>query len=77
MGDLEALKADYNKKLDRNKNAEEWFRTHTVKECLAQLELFNIVTRDLSKLMIEIENKIGRNLTKEEKLNGFKEVKDV
>ena len=71
MSKLQDLKAEYNKKLERNNNAEKWFNTHTVSECLEQIELFNEVTRDISKLIPLIEKELGREMTKGEKINGF------
>jgi hypothetical protein len=35
------------------------------------LKLFNEVTQQLSKLMIEIKAAIGREMTQDEILNGF------
>lgn len=75
MSNLDDLKRDYNKKLHRNEKAEEWFSTHTVSECLKQIELFNEVTRDLSLLITKIEGCLGRKMTKIEKLKGFEEVR--
>ncbi|NFH81788.1 hypothetical protein FDA09_16905 [Clostridium botulinum] len=68
---LTFLKKKYNEKLERNKNAEEYFKTHTVKECIKYLSLFNTVTRELSNLIVEIEGLIGRKMTQNEILNGF------
>ncbi|KIL06929.1 hypothetical protein SR42_15305 [Clostridium botulinum] len=68
---LTFLKKKYNEKLERNKNAEEYFKTHTVKECIKYLSLFNTVTRELSNLIVEIESLTGRKMTGHEKLNGF------
>jgi len=72
MDKLNELKEKYNKALKRNKNAEEYFKTHTVEECLKYINLFNEVTKELSNLKIKIENLIYRDMTKEEILNGFK-----
>lgn len=76
---LAALKRQYNNALERNKNAEEYFRTHTVEECLYKkfkngtaLDIFNQVTRELSRLIIQIEDAMGNKMTQYEKLNGFK-----
>lgn len=69
---LLALKQDYNKLIARNKNAEKYFKTHTIAECEKQLELFNDVTRKLSLLKIQIEIVSGKKLTDFEVLNGFK-----
>ncbi|WP_252214457.1 hypothetical protein [Clostridium sp. VAP41] len=68
---LTFLKKKYNEKLERNKNAEKYFKEHTVSECLKQLNLFNQVVQELSNLKIEIEQLIGRKMTKNEILNGF------
>lgn len=69
---LPALKKKYNKYLNRNKNAEEYFKTHTVEECLKNLNLFNSVMKELSNLTIQIETVMGKKMTTYEKLNGFK-----
>lgn len=76
---IAALKRQYNNALERNKNAEEYFRTHTVEECLYKkfkngtaLDIFNQVTKELSGLIIQIEIAMEKNMTNYEKLNGFK-----
>ncbi|AIY78931.1 hypothetical protein U728_1108 [Clostridium botulinum 202F] len=75
---LTFLKKKYNEKLERNKNAEKYFKEHTVSECINKkfngktpLEGFNEIVRDLSKLIIEIEQLTGRKMTQNERLNGF------
>lgn len=72
--ELLELKAKYNKSLARNKKAEVYFKTHTVKECLKYLDLFNEVTKELSGLCNRIEIIMGRLMNSEEKIIGFKEV---
>lgn len=76
---LSALKFQYNKALERNKKAEEYFKSHTVDECLNKkykdgtpIEIFNKVVQDLSGLIIEIEADMGKKITSYERLNGFK-----
>lgn len=81
---LAALKEKYNKCLDRNKNAEEYLKAHTVKQCEKEIEikgkgigknafdLFNEVVIDLSNLRFKIEQIIYRDMTHEEIINGFK-----
>lgn len=76
---LAALKRQYNNALERNKNAEEYFKTHTVEECINKkfksgtaLDIFNEVTKELSGLIVQIENAMEKNMTQYEKLNGFK-----
>ncbi|MGL4107243.1 hypothetical protein [Clostridium sp. LP20] len=68
---LLALKQKYNKCLERNRKAEEFFKTHTVQQCEKKLELFNEVVRQLSLLKIAIEIVSGKKLTDHEILNGF------
>lgn len=74
--ELDALKEQYNKTIDRNKNAEKFFTTKPVEECMKYLNLFNQVTVKLSTLRNEIEPLLKRKMTKEEILEGFKEVND-
>lgn len=69
---LPVLKMRYNKCIKRNKAAEEYFKTHTVEECLKYLNLFNQVTQDISNLIIQIEEIMGKKMTHYEKINGFK-----
>lgn len=76
MADLGELKKQYNQTLKRNKNAEEFFTTKPVEECMKYLDLFNQVTIKLSTLRDEIERLLQRKMTKEEILEGFKEVND-
>lgn len=73
------LKQRYNTCLIRNRNAEEYFKTHTVEECLNKsykngtpLDIFNQVVKELSNMIIQIETIMGKNMTTYEKLNGFK-----
>ncbi|WP_236894776.1 hypothetical protein [Clostridium beijerinckii] len=70
--ELIELKKKYNAALDRNKNAEEYFKKHKVAECLKYLNLFNEVVIELSLLIVEIEALTGKNMTHYEKINGFK-----
>lgn len=76
---LSALKYQYNNALERNKKAEEYFKNHTVEECINKqykngtaLDIFNQVVKELSGLTIEIEAVMGKYMTTYEKLNGFK-----
>lgn len=69
--EITKLKEKYNHFLERNRKAEEYFKDHTVEECLRYLKLFNEVTQQLSKLMIEIKAVLGREMTQDEILNGF------
>lgn len=68
---LPTLKQRYNKCLNRNRNAEEYFKTHTVEECLKYLNLFNQVTQELSSLIFQIEAIMRKKMTTYEKTNGF------
>nr|DAH85483.1 MAG TPA: hypothetical protein [Caudoviricetes sp.] len=71
MDQLMELKKKYNKKLERNKNAEQWFKEHSIEECMQQLGLFNVVVKELSELMYKIEGMTYRKMTQQEILNGF------
>ncbi|EES51041.1 hypothetical protein FDA33_17465 [Clostridium botulinum] len=75
---LTLLKKKYNYNLNRNKNAEEHLKTHDPEECITKkfkgktaLDGFNEIAVELSKLRIEIEQRIYRDMTAEEILNGF------
>ena len=84
MSELVELKKNYNKCLERNKKAEEYLMKHTFEECEAKKKnrntgkvysaftLFDEVTADLSKLILEIEKNMGQKMTRYEILNGFK-----
>lgn len=72
---LKALKEKYNKNLSRVAKAEKYFATHTVDESMKYVELYNEIARELSLLIIDIEKLLKRKMTKDEILNGFKEVK--
>lgn len=74
MDQLEKLKKEYNKKLERNKKAEEYFKTHTVEQCIKYLDLFNTVTSELGELIKEYKQLTGKSMSKEQILNGFREV---
>lgn len=74
--DLLLLKKKYNKTLERSKNAEEFFRTKSIAECLRYLNLFNKITQDLGILIFLIEYITGQELDYNTKMNGFKEVRD-
>lgn len=74
MDKLEKLKKEYNKKLERNKKAEEYFKTHTVDQCIKYLDLFNTVTSELGELIKEYKQLTGKSMSKEQILNGFREV---
>lgn len=69
---LTLLKQKYNYNLNRNRKAEEYFKTHTVKECEKHLDLFNKVTNELSNIITKIESITGEKMTTYERLNGFK-----
>lgn len=73
--DLDQLKRHYNKLLIRDKKAEEFFRARSVIECMKYLDLFNDVTRQLSGIIFFIEFLTGEELSHEQKINGFNEVR--
>lgn len=71
---LISLKKQYNRMLKRNKNAEEFFRTKSVAECLRYLNLFNEITQELSRIIFIVEYITGEEIDYYTKINGFKEV---
>lgn len=71
MDGLNELKKKYNEKLQRNKDAEEYFKNNTVEQCLKHLDLFNQVVKELSELIMKIEKLTGKNMTHYEIINGF------
>lgn len=73
---LDNLKNQYNDLIVRNKKAEIFFKTKSAEECIKYLGLFNEVTIKLSTLRNDIEALLKREMTKEERLEGFKEVGD-
>lgn len=72
---LLALKQKYNKLLERNRNAEKYFSTHTVQECEKYMDLFNQVTKDISNTIKEFKIVYGLELTDQQIIEGFKEVR--
>ena len=68
---LEDLKKEYNYWLGRNKNAEIYFNTKSVNECMKNINLFNQITIKLSTLIDKLEELLKRKMTKQEILNGF------
>lgn len=73
--DLYSLKVKYNELLERNKKAEAFFKTKSISECMKYLELFNDVTRQLSGIIFFLEFLTGEELSHEQKINGFNEVR--
>lgn len=68
---MENLKKEYNELIKRHTNAEEYFKSHTVEECLQALELFQNITVKLSRLRKRIEPLLNREMTEKEIWNGF------
>lgn len=68
---LTDLKKKYNYWLCRNKNAEAFFTTKPIEECIKHLDLFNKITIELSNLRNELEKELNRKMTRQEILNGF------
>ena len=71
MDKLTLLKEKYNEKLKKANDAEEYFKSHSVEECIKHLKLFNLRTKEVSMAAIEIENFTGRKMTSYELINGF------
>jgi hypothetical protein len=72
MKKLQELKTEYNYWLARNNKAEEYFNTHTEKECFKYLDLFYSITIKLSELIKKIQAATGEEMSDYEILNGFK-----
>lgn len=68
---LEDLKKEYNYWVSRNNNAEIFFNTKSVNECLRHISLFNEITIKLSTLRNKLEDELKRKMTKNEILKGF------
>lgn len=68
---LTDLKKKYNYWIRRNKNAEHFFSTKPIEECIKHLNLFNQITIELSDLRNELEKELNRKMTRQEILNGF------
>lgn len=68
---LPDLKKEYNYWIGRNKNAEIYFDTKPVNECIKNINLFNQITIKLSTLRDKLEELLKRKMTKQEILNGF------
>ena len=83
MDELNELKKKYNEGLKRNLKAEEYLKAHTITECEKEIKIkgigikkntfdvFNEVVKNLSELMFKIEDITGREMTDDEKFNGF------
>ena len=69
---LTLLKKKYNEKLKKANDAVEYFKSHSVEECMKYLKLFNLRTKEVSMTALEIENFTGRKMTTYEIINGFK-----
>lgn len=78
MEEIREYKVEYNYWIDRYKNAESFFKTKTVQECLTKkvLDTFNEVVRNLSRLL-DIFKDYGIELTDEQKFKGFSEVRHI
>lgn len=68
---LEDLKKEYNYWLIRNNNAENFFNSKPIEECMKHMKLFNEITIKLSKLRNELEIELNRRMSEKEILNGF------
>lgn len=66
------IKKDYNYNLGRNSKAEIYFKEKSIEECLKQIGLLNEITVKLSNLQNEYKRSAGVDMTKEERVNGFK-----
>ena len=75
--EIARLKQDFNYCIGRYKKAEEYFRTHTVKECMKCMKGFNSLINDLSRLRNRLPILLNRELTNEELENGFEEVNSI
>jgi hypothetical protein len=68
---LTILKMRYNRHVKRNSTVKEYFKNHTVKECLKYFEIFNQCLQELNILASQIEAVIGTQITDHERINGF------
>ena len=78
MQNLIELKKKYNITLERDKKAEEYLKLHTPEESLSKkfkgksaIDGFNAIAVELSKLRLDIEKLLYRNMTDDEIWNGF------
>lgn len=72
--EVKKLKLDYNYWLKRYEKAEEYFKTATIEQIEKNLELFNEVVRELSRLLTKYKVLTGREMTPLEEFEGFKGV---
>ena len=68
---LTDLKKKYNYWIRRNKNAEHFFLTKSIEECIKYLNLFNQIVIELSNQRNVLEKELNRKMTRQEILNGF------
>lgn len=69
--DLKTLKENYNKVLEREKNAEKFLDAATQEQFKKWFPEFNKIIKELSGMMKEFEKITGRKMTRYEVLNGF------
>lgn len=55
MDKLTLLKEKYNEKLKKANDAEEYFKSHSVEECMKYLKLFNLRTKEVSMTALEMK----------------------
>lgn len=68
---IEEMIQEYNYWVLRNIKAEEFF-VKNPDESINYIELFNEIVRNMSRLSVQIEKELGRELTFKEKFYGFK-----
>lgn len=69
---LEELKKKYTETIKREQKAEEWANQATDEEFNKWLPAFNKIIVELSRMMFQFKELAGREMTKEEALEGFK-----
>ncbi|AYE35288.1 hypothetical protein [Clostridium septicum] len=72
MNEIIEIKKEYNYYLKRNSNAEIYFKNESIESCLKHLKLFNDIALRLSKLQTIYKDITGLEMTKDERINGFK-----
>lgn len=70
---MSVLKQQYNKVLEREKKAEEFFNKASSEDVDKWLPEYNKIICNLGTLALKIKKEYGKELTKDEYLEGFKE----
>jgi hypothetical protein len=68
------IKLEYNNLLEREKKAEEFLNKANEKQREKWTPEFIKITKDLSSLIYKFKSAIGREMTQDEILNGFRNI---